>query len=343
MRAVFLAHLIFAAATVAGHCGIPVEVTEGINRLWSEMKPKGKSAVSPAAAFYTLVMLGEMDGGETAGKIGEITKIGTWKNKAGGGDPTTGWMRLGNTWWVDESMDIAGAARDVGRRFRTEFVPVDFWDPDIAGNPPDREGFAGVRGGAKGVLMTDAEYKPQWQFAFRGGGSGKFFCGGGKSIMVRYIQSFVVPVRHREFGGGGWEFSVPLKGGGKAAFCVGGGPGGNPGEWGDKEAIVFLPRAKLSETIDASTCFPLDRTVGAAAAYGRLFSAGVGRVDRWTVKSTVEFSENGGEDWRGGAGRAPQPIVLRVDRPFSYAITGAGGEIVMAGDVACLEGVGETE
>lgn len=322
--------------------GKPEGVVDGVNELAEKTEGAGGEAFSPAGAFFALLMLGELDDGETGRRARGVTSIQDWRGDAARAGGTEGWMVLGNTWWVDHFDKPSEDGKRVVERFRGKILPVDFWnEDDRKGKGVDQWVSQGGGRGLRGVLLTEASFRPQWKYAMREAGLGVFRCGDGDTVMREYIQSRVIPAKTWT-GNGGIEFALELEGGGEAFFSTG------RGRWEGKpvqtEAIVFVPKFAGDSTVDCGVQEAFGRVAGEGSTYGKLLGYGRAELSKWILRSKIDFREGGGTDWAGteGAGaRVRAPMVLRVEDPLFYRITGAHGEVVMQGLVGC--GGGEKE
>lgn len=318
----------------------PEGAVDGVNRLARSTERVGGEAFSPAAAFFTLLMLGELGDGETGDRIHTITGLREWRGDAARAGGTVGWLALDNTWWLDRIDSPSDAGRRVVDRFRGRILPVDFWRAeDLREAGVDRWVSPGVARTLKGVLLTEADFRPRWKYAMRAAGTGDFKCGNGRSMRREYIQSRIIPAKVWTHGDG-VEFAVELDGGGEAFFSTGEGRGTGGAELA--EAIVFMPKFSAESIVDCGAMEELGRAAGGGSAYGNLLSYGDAELSKWVQHSKVDFREGGTNDWPGttGAGKvARPPVVLRLDAPFFYRITGAHGEVVMQGHVGCGAGL----
>lgn len=333
--------LLVAAGTGAlgSAAGKPDGAIEGVNRLAVSTGEVQGAAFSPAAAFFALLMLGELDGGGRGEVIEGITRLSEWRGKAGEEGDTTGWVALENTYLIDHIDSPAEEGERILNRWRGKAVPVNFWDnKSLQEAGLDRWTPLGVARSYKTVLLTEARYRPLWEYAMRDSGVGEFNCVGGEVVEMEYIQSRVVPAM--VWGGGRMvEFSLALKGGGVASFSMGKGRWEGKGE--SLEAIVFIPKIMAEEITDAGGLEPLRGVVGSGTGYDKLFGYGGEELSKWLIRSEVDFRAGGAEDWTGSTGKGGGPLVLRLDGPFSYRITGARGEIIIQGQIGCAKGDGD--
>jgi hypothetical protein len=308
----------------------PEEAVEGVSRLAS-IVDQDTEAFSPAAAFFTLLMLGELDDGETGEGLQGFTRSNDWRSKPLQKGGTVGWQSLGCTWWIDHIDTPSPDGVRVVEHFRGRIIPVDFQDADDVEQSGLKDWVStGEVRRQKSVLLTEARFRPRWKYAMRSAGKEAFFCDGDPE--VEYIQSRVIPVK--VWGGAGVKFSLDLEGGGEAAFST-----AENGDWSGEaqvvEAIVFIPKVTLQGVLEDGATMNLGGAVDVLGSYGKLLSYGQATLSKWILRSVVDFQEVGGGDWQGKVEKKAPPMVLRIDRPFFYRLTGAHGEVVMQGRVGC--------
>lgn len=314
----------------------PEGAVEGVNQMAKAMGVGGGEAQSPAAAFFTLLMLGELDGGETGARIRRITGVDEWRSDGTRPGGTVGWISLDNTWWVDRIDNPSDEGRRTVERFRGKVTPVDFWgSSDLKESGIGRWLEPREARALKGVLVTEAHFQPRWRYEMRPAVEGIFRCKNGREVEREFIQSHIIPVKVWDQGGV-LEMALALDGGGEAFFSTG--EGVWKGESDRVEAIVFIPKFTGESIVNAGAIDGLGKVASEGSEFGGLFSYGGATISKWLVSSKVDFREGGGrtpQDLSAGKKFSTPPVVLRIDSPFCYKITGAHGEIIMQGRVDC--------
>jgi len=309
---------------------------DGINRIAEVSKGVDGVAFSPAAVFFTLVMVGELDSGGQGELINSITRVAHWRSEKPQAGGTSGWRRLDNTWWTGGEGLPSNWCRDIGERYRTQFIPGNF--KERYGGEGDRfldPGLTDHLRMTNGVLLTEASYSPDWKYAMRRAIAGVFYSSKGKEIEVPYIQSHIIPATIWGEDGEWFKFSIDLSGGGKIIFELLGSP--ERGGERDAEAIVFLPELQLLETLDSQRVPGLAGVAGEGIEYNRVYEYEGAPLSKWLICTKVDFQPQIGADWSSMSARPSQPVVLRVERPFTYKVIGSHGETVVQGTVIQAE------
>jgi hypothetical protein len=315
--------------------GIQEGAVLGVRQLGEECLPHSGEAFSPAAAFFTLVMLGELATGETENVIQKITRAGQWKSEQKSAvRDAGGWVQLENVWWAGRLTEPSDWGRDLMHRYKCELAKAKQTRPEILGEVRKLIGDnPGSTGDISGVLLTQAAYAPRWKYAMRiaeGGWPGD----PGRAMGVKCMQSRVMPI---EIWGSGDDddevaFSIDLEGGAKMYISTG------EQRWEGRgkavEAIVFLPIVMILGEIDSRDVECLKGVAGGGANYGRAFEQDEGQLNNWIIRTRVDFRPYGESDWTEVSEKISQPVVLSVDKPFTYKIIGANQETIAQGMVS---------
>lgn len=316
----------------------PAEMVEAVNAL--ERTPAGSefAVVSPSAAFFTLVMLEHMADKQTEDYLQMITRSSRWRHdKMAAKLATGGWQKLDNEWWISEWVEPTPHFFSSASHFRTnvhisslrEVSSAPPWSALLKKNTisPSAEG---------SLLWTESSFAP----LFKGGLSRvpsslvDFGSSTGAIKKVPYLQTSIISGKIRRDDEGNVEAIIPLAGNGTLVLKTG--HVEELGELIESPIILFIPEMEL-----VSHCRPIEvygwsELSSGLKDYGKYTSGHHLGLSDWVMKSTVNFSPHPApieEQISKEVSYSDPPIVVKIDRPFSFEIRGSHQEKLFEGAV----------
>lgn len=317
----------------------PVDLVEAVNTLVSTPKGSDLAVVSPSAAFFTLVMLEHMADSQTGEYLRTITRSNLWRNDKMSAELTTGgWQKLNNEWWISEWVKPTPHFFSSASHFKTKIHISSL--REVSSTPP-WSGFLGkntLSSLAEGSLLwTEASFSPLFKGGLSKVPSSMVDFENSASVIkkVPYLQTSIISGRLRRDAEGDVEVIIPLAGNGTLVLKVGH-IEESSGEQTESPIILFIPEMKL-----VSHCRPIEvygwpELSSGLRDYGKYTDGRRLELSEWVMKSTVDFSPHPApleEQISKEVSYSDPPIVVKVDRPFSFEIRGSHQEKLFEGVV----------
>lgn len=316
----------------------PTDMVEAVNALARTPAGSELAVVSPSAAFFTLVMLEHMADKQTEDYLQMITRSSLWRHdKMSAKLATGGWQKLDNEWWISEWVEPTPHFFSSASHFRTkvhisslrEVSSTPPWSALLKKNTlsPSAEG---------SLLWTEASFAP----LFRGGLSKvpssmvDFGSSAAAIKKVPYLQTSIINGKIRMDDEGNVEAIIPLAGNGTLILKIG--HIEEAVELSESPIILFIPEMEL-----VSHCRPIEvygwsELSSGFKDYGKYTSGHHLVLSDWVMKSTVDFSPHldpHEEQDPKEASYSDPPMVVKIDRPFSFEIRGSHQEKLFEGAV----------
>lgn len=334
----------FLCIASAGSLAKSEKMTQALAELSSrpsEEHLQEKSVLSPSATYFVLVMLESVSSAEARKTLHEVTMSEDWRNdkmvkeKPG----TKGWVRLDTRWWVDEWENLSPRFMAYCGHFRTKVIPSRL--PDIAKIPPWSTApihFRGYLGSGKSLMWTDVGFSPLFP-----GGLTKVPVSASPSSSDDYgVNSFSSPMLQtsiieawvsKEKERVDW-LRIPLEGGAEITIVMGDLSSKN--EPKNSPVILFLPEIELTSTYSPLEAYDLEKVRKVLESPGGFVESGFLSLSEWMMRVSVEIKPHTGSPDSSVVKTSDykkSPEVVRVDRPFSFKITGSAGEVLFEGNV----------
>lgn len=317
----------------------PSRLIEQVNQLEAIVSDPSLNLISPATLFYTLVMLEEVSKEETKEALQGLTRSEEWRNLLSNeASSHPGWLTLQSTWWIDSLHEVSPFGKSSCQHFRTATESINLFS-DRTSRPPLLQKFFNTHDSKSdsSLLLTQSTYRPLIPGGLQkaGGNSGEFKLRDGSSVPVTYLQSTIIPVAdYMEQENGNWSTLIALQGGDTLKLETGINPDQNHKQESKKiEVILFLPETGVSSIFRPGLKLPATIT-GPSSNYDGLITYGKLALTDWVIHSKVLFQPHKAANPPFNHEEKPSaPLVLRLDRPFRFTITGSHGEVLFRGKV----------
>jgi hypothetical protein len=288
-----------------------------------------QTTTSPAAEFFTLVMLEQLAGGTTKEKLAGLTGLERWRSRGGAGAGVVrGWRKLESNWWIDQMLYLTAYGEEVARAYRTKTQKFDFFGGNLGGQGAPPRVFEGLPRYPESTMLTEARIAPQIEgglVVVRGGMPKEF-----DSTTVRFLQTGIVKARCHETDGK-WTVGLPLAGGGEVVVSNSRIMDLSMGK--KRDVIVFIPKGTATSIYSMGKRISAEGILGSGSNYGKMVDRGLLVLSEWKIQTEVAFEAHEAEASQI-SGKGEQPLVVHIDLPFYFRIEGREGELLFEGEVS---------